>query len=79
VRENLCCVGILGWSENERMMDYGGVVGRRLGKMKVLFYFLDLNIHLVPIFVKIIQFGSYFRCLFNLVIIFVKSYSIESF
>jgi len=37
--ENLCCVGILGWSENERMMDYGGVVERRLGKMKVLFYF----------------------------------------
>jgi len=34
---------------------------------------------LVFIFVKIIQFGPYFRCLFNLVLIFVKSYSIESF
>jgi len=42
-------------------------------------YFLDLNIYLVPIFVKIIQFGPYFRCLFNLVLIFVKSHSIESF
>jgi len=34
---------------------------------------------LVPIFVKIIQFGLYFRWLFNLVLIFVKSHSIESF
>jgi len=34
---------------------------------------------LVPIFVKIIQFGPYFLCLFNLVLIFVKSHSIESF
>jgi len=38
-----------------------------------------LNIYLVFIFVKIIQFGPYFRYLFNLVIIYVKSYSIESF
>jgi len=27
---------------------------------------------LVPIFVKIIQFGPYFRCLVNLVLIFVN-------
>ena len=42
-------------------------------------FFLGLNLHLVPIFVKIIQFGPYFRCLFNLVIVLVKSHSIESF
>ena len=41
--------------------------------------FIGLNIHLVPIFVKIIQFDPYFRCLFNLVLIFVKSHSIDSF
>jgi len=35
-----CCwfgvrVGIMEWSENEKKMDYGGVVGRMLEKMKV--------------------------------------------
>jgi len=40
---------------------------------------IGLNIHLVLVFVKIIQFGPYFRCLFNLVLIFVKSHSIGSF
>jgi len=34
---------------------------------------------LVLIFVKIIQFGPYFRYLVNLVLIFVKLHSIESF
>jgi len=40
---------------------------------------LGLNIHLVPIFVKIIQFGPYFRCLVNLVFIFVKLHSMSHF
>jgi len=30
-----CCVGIMEWSENEKMMNYGGVVGRRWGNMNV--------------------------------------------
>ena len=34
---------------------------------------------MVPIFVKIIQFSPYFRCLVNLILIFVKLHSIESF
>ena len=41
--ENLCCVGILGWSENERMMDYGGrwkKVGEDEG-VGFFFYFLE--------------------------------------
>jgi len=43
VGENLCCVGILGWSENERMMDYGGrrkKVGEDEGVV-LFFYFLE--------------------------------------
>jgi len=43
------------------------------------YFILGLNTHLVPILVKIIPFGPYFRCLFNLVLILVKSHSIESF
>ena len=41
--ENLCCVRILGWSENERMMDYGGrwkKVGEDEGVV-FFFYFLE--------------------------------------
>jgi len=43
VGENLCCVRILGWSENERMMDYGGrwkKVGEDEGVV-FFFYFLE--------------------------------------
>jgi len=29
------------------------------------YYFYGLNIHLVPIFVDFIQFGPYFRFMFN--------------
>jgi len=37
----------------------------------IQYYIIGLNIHLVLIFVKIIQFGPYFCCVVNLVLIFV--------
>jgi len=41
VEENLCCVGILGWSENERMMDYSRwkKVGEDEGVVLFLYFF----------------------------------------
>jgi len=39
VGENLCCVGILGWSENERMMDCGHWKKVREDEAVVLFFY----------------------------------------
>jgi len=61
------------------MKDDGGKAGERLSTKVESRYKKGLNTHLVPIFVKIIQSGPYFGCLFNLVLVLVKSHSIESF
>jgi len=42
--------------------------------MNVSYLGIGLNTHLVSIFVKIIQSGPYFGCLFNLVLVLVKSH-----